>query len=218
MNDWLRGWWVRFWRGGISLLDKDIEAVLSERDPSLKEIYVGSFAVLEDSTNPEHIQQSAHSFREVIEKLPKIADEVYVDVQPSKDRFNNLSRDALNKWEIKPFRSIEDLDEQTILNAVDILNRLKEAQSEIIPRRLEIYNFLGHEFSAEYSPKDDYLSDIFNKRNELTRFFSDVCHHRFVPDISEFEQKINELNYFLSTILVKTPTADTNEIDEILNG
>lgn len=217
MSGWLRGWWERFWKG-ISLLDKDIEEVLSERDSSLKDIYVGAFAVLEDSTNPEFIVQCAHSFRELIEKLPKIADEVYIDVQPSKNRFNNISQDALNNWEIKPYRSIDDLDEQTILKAVETLNRLKEEWGMILTRRDQLDNFVQYEFSDSYKPSDKYLEQVFRKRKDLYGFFVSVCHHQKIVGIEQLSGKIDELNSLLRSLLVKTPTSDTNEIDAILNG
>jgi RNA processing factor Prp31 len=209
---------VRFWRVVISLLDKDIEAVLSERDPSLRDTYAGAFAVLKDSTNPEFIVQSAHSFREFIEKLPTIADEVYVDIKSSREKFRATLDQALNKWVNTPFRSVDDLEEQTIINAVETLNTLKVERSMILKRRDQVYRFVEHEFSELYKPSENYLNHVYKKRDELYQFFVNVCHHQKTIEIEELSEKIDELNSLLRSLLVKTPTKDTNEIDEILNG
>lgn len=208
---------MRFGRGAISLLDKDIEAVLIERDPSLKDIYVGAFAVLEDSTNPEFVVQCAHSFRELIEKLPTIADEVYVDIKGSRDRFNSTLDQALTKWKETPFKTIDDLDEQTMLDAVETLNTLKKERGMILKRRDQLYVFVEHEFSDLYKPSEKYLKQVYEKRDELYQFFVNVCHHQKKIGIEQLSEKIDELNSLLRSLLVKTPTSDTNEIDAILN-
>ena len=208
---------MRFWRGSINLLDKDIEAVLTERDPSLKEMYVGAHAVLKDSKNPEFIIQSAHSFRELIEKLPSITDEVYEEIKGGRQKFDQRLKNALDRWEYTPFKSLDDLKEQKIMDAVDTLNTLKEERDMIPTRRAEFNKFIEHEYSQHYRPSENYLRQVYNKRKELYNFFVSVCHHQKEVTIDQFIEKIDELNSLLRSLLIKTPTSDTNELDRILD-
>jgi hypothetical protein len=195
---------------------------LDNKDALLARMYLGALSVLEHGSNPECFAHSAHSMRELMEKLPKFInvplhksnDKLGVKVRDLEDGYNVLLKntscvDVENKWsgQIDPH-----------LN--NFLKKLKvffEWLKISMPRRtaeirklLECLDGSGRQLPA---PLEKMNIDEWKCINE---YFQKIAHHGEVAVESEFIDKVNTLERFLVDRLVPKTFSDFEKIDALL--
>ena len=190
---------------------------LKKLDERLAQMYYGALEVLNGNDNPERFYQSAHSLRELIEKLPS-----YIGVSQNSsyilgNRVNNLKE----KWKkIKKHEYSKDEEQLIDNNLCDFLNEMNcffvEYENERPTRNEEFVTTL-----KIFEKSNGFLPDMFYKNwakkwAQLKDFFTQLSHHRFQPVEKEYYQRLNEFELFLAEKIAPRTFENLDDMDSII--
>jgi hypothetical protein len=185
-------------------------------------LLVGAFTVLEDAANPDRIAQSAHSMRELLEKLPK-----EYDGAPSHKTQNDLKQqlervlaayDAARtessafdkdtgRWSGSIDGSVKLLLE--VLEQAQVKKRQGQSKSERRQQLLDELDPLG-------GPPPDVKSAVAKAWGNHESFFIAVSHHGKEVSLEEYREKLDAAVRFLADQLTP-PVLDTfSRIDALI--
>ena len=206
-----------------SLQDRLFKA-LSEHDESLGHMYHGGLHVLDDSANPDRIAQSAHSFRELIEKAPE-----YINVpQEVKEQRAGYSLkpevvDIKSAWAKVQERSDCYNSNSSWSGEIDppltnflkcLCQFFKKFEENRLTKKQVFTEFRqGTDLSPEALP-NIIERLIYREWGKLYRTFTKICHHRHSPELPEFEQYIEQLEWILIAVLVPQTVSDHEAIKQ----
>lgn len=202
-------------------MPKTIEQVLKEShkiylfhqlksiDNSLANMYYGGLYVLEDNLNPERCVLCAHSFRELMEKLPNFVDLPSFAEGPS----------LMDK-----VRELEAVWEAYLENKNSHLKRLLtklEAFFEWLkqnrPKRKEEVRKLLNKLDPYKLGLPKKIEDLrIREWLEIREFFNNVAHHRRKTEKVEFYQWLNAFDRILLDYFKPKTFEEMNEIEEIV--
>ncbi|MEI7825284.1 MAG: hypothetical protein WCI01_08290 [Chlorobiaceae bacterium] len=196
---------------------------LDKLDESLSAMYQGGINVLVDTSNPDRFAQSAHSIRELMEKIPERLDvPVKAQKESLKTKVINI-KDAYVKMKMKTgsFMPSKGRWEGNIdMQLSDFLLLLGSFFEWFVAhhprRRDEIDSLLVQlDGSGRALPKPLALLNIkeWDKKRD---YFQSVSHHREIADGGEFHQCLDALELFLLDRLEPRTFDDFSEIDALL--
>lgn len=197
---------------------RDIFEALLGRDTRLAEMYVGALTALNDGANPDRLAQSAHSLRELVEKIPEV---VGVRVAP----VSELSAEA-EKLEAALAAAREsasfcdgnwdgeiDAPLRGLVRAVEDLVGWRQTQRKTRREAVrETFRELDPSGRAVPEPLGEFS---VNEWMEVHRYFSGVAHHK-ATDETAFREAVAGFERLLMMQLRPRPFADFDEIDRIV--
>lgn len=208
----------------LSREQRRLHGALSERGEKLGAMYLGGLQVLQDAANPDRVAQSAHSMRELMEKIvelePRAAEEgrstgeLRPKVMNLKEAFAKLKRNTAGYSQPGVWTGTFDGHISRFLKKVD--DFFGWMDSDRPSRRTAFQRTMAHlDASGRALPKP--LRDRrYRDWKQMVSFFQKTSHHRSFPPVSELLQRIGELETFLSSVLVPTTADDLNAIDALL--
>jgi len=215
----------------LSLLQSRLSESLFDHNFSLGKMYLGGLHAFTDSANPDRIAQSAHSFRELMEKAPE-----YINVpQEARKRRTGFSlRSAINT--IKDFwtKAQGNSDcynsnlgwsgeiDRPLANFLMRLSEFFKKYEENRPTRNQDFIELLKRMdpSTEVLPKTVEIV-IVREWGSLKDAFLKICHHRYSPTLPEFQRYIEQLEQMLIAVIVPQTVSDHEAIKQeiaILEG
>ena len=195
---------------------------LFDYNNSLGKMYLGGLHAFSDSANPDRIAQSAHSFRELIEKAPRYINapqevkeqkagyslepkvlefqKAWTKVQESSDCYNSNSG-----WSGK-------IDPPLTSFLEHLCQFFKEFAEKPPTRRQNVAELLQRtDPSNEALPRS--VEGLITKRwVSLYRTFTNICHHQYSPEIPKFERYIERLEEILIAVLIPQTVSDHEAI------
>jgi hypothetical protein len=190
------------------------------KSPRLAQMFAGGLDAYKRNANLDAMSQSAHSFRELCEKVP-------IDFGVPKARDYSLTAEVtrLNENWGTAIRNSKCHSEGTWLGEIDHhLSRfiaklqafLESFQKAKPGRRVEMSAFLDC-MSGSITPLPDQIKDNHVKRwFECRAYFQAVAHHNKAAVRSEFEDQLDFLERFLIDQIAPKTTADRAVIDSII--
>jgi hypothetical protein len=199
---------------------RNLLTALGRLSGDLVVIYLGGVWVLEDPGNPDGSALAAHSFRELMEKLPK-----YLDV-PTKARGEKLGAkvneldDSWGRAQTSACHKNGAWGGEIDTHLSGFLSRLQAFFSwlhEHKPRRKAEAAHTLRQLDASRRGLPNPL-EVLNVKawEEMHEFFQAVAHHGKKVDRSEFDQRVGGLESFLVERLVPQTFDDLAEIDALL--
>jgi len=203
---------------------------LSEKSTELAYIYIGTLRVLIDRKNPDRFHQSAHSIRELIEKLPRYWPDA-PSFKPPEMGIKSLFNPLIDKWISTVKKTCcADLDWTGIIDP-PLTEFLRDFQIFITEYQEAYPSFRKQTeiFLKSIAPFADSLPHQEAQRREKERLkrwmdfrsdFNKFCHHNknnfpYIEKMKSFESML------ASEILPPvTPPAleDLQELDQIIQG
>ena len=183
----------------------------------LSQWYLGALYTLHNEQNPDRIAQTAHSLRELIEKLPRVVDRSNVQAPSStfQQQRENMYRRILTDKKHHP----DGWKGETIDAHLD--NTLKEVEkyleSNQQPTRRERMQMavttidpMANRFDRQIREgKRDKLYELWDK-------LEGIAHHRNKQNIDDLENCLNKLESTIIDLLAPITAHDQNEIQAIL--
>jgi len=185
-------------------------------------MYIGALTVLNETSNLDRFAQSAHSLRELMEKLPRLLD---VPLEAQKENLKSKVREIENAY----LNTQKQTHCFTVMNGWDgyIDGHLRKFLSDLKgffdwfgshhPRRRdEFHHFLTClDGSGRDLPKPlaSLNVDDWDKKRD---FFQSVAHHRKIVNEQEFLQCMDALERFLLDRLEPRTFDDFAEIDALI--
>jgi len=194
---------------------------LSDKEPTIAKMYLGAVFVLDQVGNPERIVHSAHSIREIIEKIPK---HIEVPVKALKEGITVKVR------EFRDFSTLR-LEKSKCNNGGDWGGAIDDPLRQVIKKQTQFF-----EWFDEHHPKRKEetktvlrkldgspfaLPETLEDKNveiwhEIKDFFIAVCHHRRDITQEEFDKWLNAFERFLLDCLRPRTFEDFDAIDKII--
>lgn len=207
----------------LSREQQRLHRALCERDEQLGAMYLGGLQVLREPANPDRVAQSAHSMRELMEKIGEselptgegsstrnMKDEVFkLRGAFAKAKRNSEGYSESGGW-AGPFDG----------HLYRFLKKLSDffdwVDSDRPSRRSQFQRTLVH-----LDPSGRVLAKPLRDRRyrawrEIRDFFQHTSHHRAYPGLDEFRRRIGELEVFLASMLVPRTFDDLDAIDALL--
>ena len=183
----------------------------------LSQWYLGALYALNNVQNPDRIAQTAHSLRELIEKLPRVVERSNVQAPSStfQQQRENMYRRILRDKKHHP----DGWKGETIDAHLD--NTLKEVEkyleSNQQPTRRErmqtavtTIDPMANRFDRQIREgKRDKLYELWDK-------LEGIAHHRNKQNIDDLESCLNKLESTIIDLLAPITAQDQNEIQTIL--
>lgn len=201
----------------LTELQRNVSEALADKDVRLGRMYIGALAVLEQAFNPDRVPQSAHSFRELMEKLPR-----YMDLPVPKDppSMTYRVRQLEESWDQLP--NDPDAADAGSRDAIQrYLRASKEffAQvDEINPKRRDRLERIFQSLDPIGIPLPQAIED--NRTavwEDAWTFFTDTAHHRGEPvGVDAIRSKARGLERLLLDQLRPRTFEDQDEIDLII--
>ena len=178
--------------------------------------YLGALYALETHNNPDRVSQAAHSLRELVEKLPRVVQEMDVQGQYDFKGKRQLLRERLSidrehykgGWKGK---EVDGHLDKTLKEIDDYLQRNKQ------PTRKERVEIVISKLDPMAGQLDRRIRDA--KRDNLHRILQELqkfTHHNSNPDIEEFRAHLDTLERIIIDLLAPITAQDQNEIQSIL--
>ena len=187
-------------------------------------MYLGGLQVLHDAANPDRVAQSAHSMRELMEKIGameppavegsrstrSLKNEVFNLKQALAKAKRNSERYSESGGWTGPFnghlsRFMKKLDD--FFNWVD---------SNRPSRRSLFRRTMAHIDRAGRDLPKPLCDRRYRAWQTMADFFQKTSHHGSFPSFEETRERIGELEAFLASVLVPTTSDDLNAIDALL--
>lgn len=193
---------------------------LYEKSTDLARMYMGALFTLNQSSNPDNFAQSAHSIRELMEKLPKYID---VQVQAQTEKLKDKVIELKDSWD-SSLRKTKCLKEHTWAGEIDgpvakLLEKLAsffEWFEQHAPRRkVEITKTLrGLDHFHGTLPKVLEVRKI-NTWTEFKNYFQGVAHHN-ITNCTDFGKHLETLETFLLNYFKPQTFLEFDAIDQII--
>jgi hypothetical protein len=200
---------------GIQL---DLHNALVGEDPACAEYYRAAIATLNDETLPDRIAITAHSLRELMEKLPNEgATDKAADLNT---RLKKLEQTWVTAHEEQQGhegeRWIGSIGTALQAFLVEAEEFFKVGAQFSESRRTKTKQYLSRlEIAAQQMPPDMQTRNA--KEWMLQRkYFTDLAHHRFPEQDAAFRQRVAQFESFLLVRIRPLPTKDFTEIDALL--
>ncbi len=184
-------------------------------------MYLGAVMALSHTDNPDYLAQSAHSVRELMEKIPAFLD---VQTRAHQESLGSKVRELEDRWQTTIARS-ECYDDggwsgeidRHLLKLLETLQRLFDWLSEHRPRRrIEAARILQRLDGSDHT-LPAALEDLEVDRWMTIRdFFVSISHHGQQATQDEFERRLDALERFLLDRLRPRTFADFDAIDDII--
>ncbi len=184
-------------------------------------MYLGVLMALNHADNPDHLAQSAHSVRELMEKVPAFLD---VQMRAHQESLGSKARELEDRWQTTIERSTCYDDgnwsgeiDQPLLNMLEALQRFFDWFGEHRPRRrIEVATILQRLNGSDHT-LPAALEDLeIDRWMRIRDFFQAVAHHRKQVTQDEFERWLGALEMFLLDRLRPRTFADFDAIDDII--
>ena len=197
---------------------RDIFEALLGRDGRLAEMYVGALTALDDRSNPDRLAQSAHSLRELIEKIPEVVGVGVAPVSELSAEAEKLEATLTAARESASFcdgnwdgeidgplrelvRAVEDLVAWRLTQRKTRREAVRETLRELDPSGRAVPGPLGEVSVKEWM--------------QAHRYFSGVAHHKATGETA-FRDAVAGFERLLVMLLRPRPFADFDEIDRIV--
>ena len=198
---------------GLSRKQEALRDALARVDPRLGRIYAGGLRVLEDDSNPDRLAQSAHSMRELMEKieqerLPPV-EWGQIREQFLRGRARSCCHSDQSGWagEIDPHLRI----------LLDRLDGFFQDLAEVRPQRRELFeSMLVRLDRSGLALPAPLVGRAWKRWKEIRGFFVGVSHHSRETDLDTLLDKIADLEVFLSDQLLPRTSAELDAIDAII--
>jgi hypothetical protein len=200
----------------------DLLNALNTLDQALSEMYLGGLSVLSNEHNYDRFAQCAHSFREIMEKLPE---KIILSKRESKFSLNQQVQMIEKEYaslqkNTSAYSSSFEWDgaiDDHLRKFLNMLDNFFERFRTQNPNRREKFKVLinSMEGNSRELPPPIALKNIAHWE-ELNDFFQKVCHHRRTTNDIECRKRIEALEIFLLDRLKPKTFEDFAEIDEIL--
>jgi len=187
-------------------------------------MYLGGLQVLRDPANPDRVAQSAHSMRELMEKIGELGPqeaEGRASTGSMKDRIFKL-RETLDRAKRNSAGYSESGGwtgpfDRHLHRFLDKLDGLFEWVDSHHPSRREQFGRTLARLDPSGLPLARPLRDRrYRAWNEMSNFFQKISHHRSSSGIDEFRKTIRRLEVFLTNVLLPTTFDDLDAIDALL--
>lgn len=200
---------------GLSRNQKQLRDALARVDPRLGTIYVGGLRVLEDDSNPDRLPQSAHSMRELMEKIEQERlPPVEAQLGQIRDQF--LSGRARSRCHSDESGWAGEIDPH-LSRLLDRLDAFFDWFAEVRPRRRELFeSMLGRLDRSGLALPAPLVGRTWKQWKEIRGFFVGVSHHGKDTDLNTLRNKIADLEVFLRDRLLPRTSADLDAIDAII--
>lgn len=206
-------------RLALTPTQQELFKALADKRTDMASCYHAGIAILNDQILPDRLPLAAHSFRELIEKLPN--DGTTIDQGPAladevnalRSRWNKaLAEDAVHGGE--PWcRGVGEFLRAFLVAATEFFIRREAVAGG---RRQEAVKFLDRLDVGTVALPEDVQQKNAAHWLKLRRYFTDVSHHRFPAEDGEFRERVTQLEVFLHSRLIPRPTADFAAIDALL--
>ena len=185
-------------------------------------MYLGGLHAFNESANQDWIAQSAHSFRELMEKAPEY---INVPQEARKRRTGYSLKSAVNTikdvWTKAQGNSdcynsnlgwSGEIDRPLINFLKSLCQFFKEFEENRPPR--------GQDFTALRQRMDPSTEGLSQTTESLIRKrwiflynkFTTICHHRRSPEPLEYERYIDQLEQILIAVLIPQTVSDHEAI------
>jgi len=178
-------------------------------------IYAGGLRVLEDDSNPDRLAQSAHSMRELMEKIEQER------LPPVEAQFGQIREQFLSGRARSPCHSDEsgwagEIDPH-LSTLLDRLGAFFDWFAEVRPRRRALFeSMLGRLDPSGLALPAPLVGRTWKRWKEIRGFFVGVSHHGKDTDLDTLRKKIADLEVFLSDRLLPRTSAELDAIDAII--
>ena len=199
----------------LSRKQEELRDALARVDPRLGPIYAGGLRVLEDDSNPDRLAQSAHSMRELMEKIEQERlPPVEVRVGQIRDQF--LSGREQSRCHSEESGWAGEIDPQ-LSSLLGRLDAFFDWFAEVRPQRRELFeSMLGKLDRSGLALPPPLVGRTWKKWKAIRGFFVRVSHHGTDTDLDTLRRKIADLETFLSDRLLPRTSAELDEIDAII--
>lgn len=162
----------------------------------LADWYLGAITVLTQESNPERFAQAAHSMREILEKLPE---EIELPISKNPSSLSDRVKSLNAQWKrVKRQPEYITPDNQRLTRFFGILSDFFADFEDTFSTSREVAKIIQDELDPLGARMPSVLSEERSKDwVALRNYFVDVCHHRFLPDQSEFLAKFAAVEAFL---------------------
>ena len=205
----------------LTRLQRSLYEKIADKNQEIADMFLGGILILSDETNPDRIALSAHGFREMMEKIPKLVD---VPIKSSDNPIGNKVRTLEAEWD-KVLGNTNCNSTGTWAGEIDnaLKNMLETLEDFFInlkkdvPKRREERTMMFRGFSESGS---DLPQNILDKSNErwmnLYGFFTGTSHHSMPREIEIIREKVKHLEAVLTELLNPRTLEDFDEIDNII--
>jgi hypothetical protein len=184
-------------------------------------MYFGALVALTHTENPDHLAQSAHSIRELLEKIPAFLD---VQTRAHQESLGSKVRELEDSWQTATQRSASYDDgnwngeiDRPLSKLLDKFQQFFDWFSEHRPRRRAEVAATLHRLDGSDHTLPTPLEELEIERwMRIRDFLQAVAHHRKQPTRDEFEGWLDALERFLLDRLDPRTFADFDTIDEII--
>lgn len=199
----------------LSREQQRLHGALFERDEQLGAMYLGGLQVLHDPANPDRLAQSAHSMRELMEKMvdPKRRPGLTAKVHEVEDVFRDKKARTNCHSESGGWDGTVDSPLRKILNKLeDFLDWFRS----LYPRRKDRFRrALSRWEGSDLGLPEPSFEVKWETWSEMNDYFQGVSHHGKPTSTEELKNGIARLETFLARQLLKT-SDDLNAIDALL--
>ncbi len=202
-------------RVALSGGQEELRDALVRVDPQLGPIYAGGLRVLEDDSNPDRLAQSAHSMRELMEKIEQER------LPPVEAQLGQIRDQFLSGRERSPCHSEEsgwagEIDPH-LGTLLDRLGAFFDWFAEVRPRRRELFeSMLGRLDRSGLGLPAPLVGRTWKQWKKIRGFFVGVSHHGKDTDMDTLRNRIADLEVFLSDRLLPRTSAELDAIDAII--
>ncbi|MDE2793176.1 MAG: hypothetical protein OXL34_00010 [Gemmatimonadota bacterium] len=208
----------------LSREQQQLHNALRSYGEELGAMYLGGLHVLHETGNPDCVAQSAHSMRELMEKIGELEPVNAAGSQNAGSMGQKV--DQLKRDLVKLKRNTKGYSDAGVwtgpfnehlsrfLRKLDIFFDWVEANRQ---SRREQFQETLFRLDPYERPLPKPLRDLrYDEWKQMNEFFQKTSHHRSFPSRDEFREKIGELELFLAGVLVPRTFDDLNAIDALL--
>jgi hypothetical protein len=200
----------------LSREQQRLHDALSERGESLGAMYLGGLQVLHDAANPDRTAQSAHSMRELMEKIvdPKRRPGLKAKVNEVEDRFRaQKSRTDCHSDSAGWAGPIDPPLRKILQKLEDFLDWF----AAFYPRKKERFRYaLRRMEGTHFDVAEASFKVHWRTWKGLDRYFQGVSHHGKSTSTEEIRRRIAALEDFLASRLLPTTFDELDAIDTLL--
>jgi hypothetical protein len=184
-------------------------------------MYLGAVTALSHTDNPDHLAQSAHSVRELMEKIPAFLD---IQMRAHQESLGSRVRELEDRWQTTIERSTCYDDgswsgeiDRPLLKLLETLQQFFDWFGEHHPRRrIEVATILRRLNGSGHTLPTP-LEDLEVQRwMRIRDYFLAVAHHGKQVTQDEFERWLDALEMFLLDRMRPRTFADFDAIDDII--
>lgn len=200
----------------LSREQQRLHDALSERDERLGAMYLGGLQVLEDTANPDRVAQSAHSMRELMEKIvdPERRPGLKAKVNEVEDRFRAQKARTNCHSDSAGWAGPIDPPLRKILQKLeDFLDWF----AAFYPRKKERFRHaLSRMEGTDLEVAEASFKVHWGLWKGLDRYFQGVSHHGKSTSTERLRKQVAELEDFLASLLLPATFDDLDAIDALL--